>query len=385
MTRHTQVMLVLTFLLAIVGALLLPVDTVKADGYSNGYCSAEGYTYRDGYWWLNGQAYTRTRVQEPYYYWYRHRQYTGYRWVWVYQPVYGTTATNTTVTVINPSEDGWRGKLLDIARQRDQYEGRMRTSALEHNEFIDSVKLLGMEGNFRWNGYGYEMSYAQHPGGALLAAQQAYSQFPTQQGNTVYGYRELADVYGNVDLGALYNQAMRLREQSYGNESKATSEVHAMVDGLGSNIAKIKEIEAKGQAAAAALSASAAKDRATVLREFWSTYDSRTKSPPSAPPAAGAGPPAASPQAAPGGSVTAIVQQKCVACHNSEKKNGGLDLSNLAAVTQDQTQKILDRIVHTDPTKRMPIREDLSPGEPLTRNEVAAFFVAAYAAAETGK
>ena len=376
MTRHTKVMLVLTFLLSIVGFFALPLQSAKADGYSNGYCSAEGYTYRDGYWWLNGQAYTRARVQEAYYYWHRGCQYTSYRWVWSYTPVSGVTTT----TVINPSEDGWRGKLLDIAKQRDQYEGRMRTSAVEHNEFVESVKLLGMEGNFRWNGYGYEMAYAQHPGAVLAAAQQAYSQFPTPQGNSVYGYRELADVYGNVDLGALYNQAMRLREQSYGNESKATSEVHALVDGLGSNIAKIREIEAKGQAAAAALSASAAKDRATVLREFWSTYDSRTKSSPSP-----ASPSQGQPQAAQAGSLQGIVQQKCVACHNSEKKNGGLDLSDLAKVTEAQTNKILERIIHPDPTKRMPIREDLSPGEPLSKNEVAAFFVAAYAAAETGK
>ena len=377
MKRHTQVMLVLTFLLSIIGFFALPAQSAKADGYSNGYCSAEGYTYRDGYWWLNGQAYTRTRVQEPYYYWHRGCQYTSYRWVWSYTPVSGVTTT----TVINPSEDGWRGKLLDIAKQRDQYEGRLRSSAVEHNEFVESVKLLGMEGNFRWNGYGYEMSYAQYPGAAIAAAQQAYSQFPTPQGNSVYGYRELADVYGNVDLGALYNQTMRLREQSYGNESKATSEMHALVNDLGENLAKIKEIEAKGQAAAAALSASAAKDRATVLKEFWSTYDSRTKS-------GGVGPPPAAPQApqaAQAGSLQAIVQQKCVACHNSEKKNGGLDLSNLAAVNTAQTNKILERIIHPDPTKRMPIREDLSPGEPLSKNEVAAFFVAAYAAAETGK
>jgi mono/diheme cytochrome c family protein len=376
MTRHTKVMLVLTFLLSIVGFFALPSQSAKADGYSNGYGSAEGYTYRDGYWWLNGQAYTRARVQESYYYWHRNCRYLAYRWVWAYTPVSGVTTTK----VINPSEDGWRDKLLDIAKQRDQYEGRMRTSAVEHNEFVESVKLLGMEGNFRWNGYGYEMAYAQNPGAAIAAAQQAYSQFPTPQGNSVYGYRELADVYGNVDLGALYNQAMRLREQSYGNESKATSEVHGLVDGLGSNIAKIKEIEAKGQAAAAALSASAAKDRATVLREFWSTYDSRTKGAPSP-----ATPSQGQPQAAQAGSLQGIIQQKCAACHNSEKKNGGLDLSNLAQITEAQTNKILERIIHPDPTKRMPIREDLSPGEPLSKNEVAAFFVAAYAAAEKGK
>lgn len=364
MKRHTKVMLVLAVLLAATSVLTNP-QQARADGYSNGYVSAAGYTYRDGYWWNGNTAFERVRVKSAYTYWHCGRQYTGYRWSYSYKPV------EVRKTVINLSEDGWRGKLLDIAKQRDQYEGKLRASALEHSEFLESIKVLGMEGNFRWNGYGYEMSYAQNP---HAYGQQQYSQYPAQQGQTVYGYRELADIYGNVDLGALYNSVLRLREQSYGYESKATSETHALVGELGGQMARIKEIEAKGAAARAALEAASAKDRATLLREFWSTYPNR------------AAPSTTAPKGGTGGvganeafkTMQAIVKTKCAACHNSDKKNGGLDLSNLDALTDNQGKSILERIVHPDPTKRMPLKSDLSPGTPLTQQEIAAFYLAAY-------
>lgn len=367
MTRHKTVTLVLAFLLSISNVNLIPVQQARADGYSNGFVSAGGYTWRDGYWWLNGRAYTRHKVQEAYTYYRGRCAYTGYRWVWRYTP---TVTKRVVITKQDLSEDGWRGKLLELAKQRDSYEGQLRKSAVEHNEFLESLRILGLEGNFKWNGYGYEMQYAQ--GGHVYGQQSQYSQPPAAQGSTIYGYREMADIYGNVDLGALFNQAMRLRQQSYGNESKATSETHALMGQLAADMRAIKEIEAKGRAAAAALQAAGAKDRATLLREFWQSGGSTTPSGGTQ----GSTAPVNRNEALT--AMTAVVKTKCAACHNSEKKNGGLDLSDLTALSADQGKKILERIVHSDETKRMPLGPDLKPGTPLTQAEIAAFFLAAY-------
>lgn len=332
----------------------------QASEYQNGYVDASGYTWRDGYWWYDGQAYARTQVKQ----YYCQRGCNYYRWVYQYQPV---AVQKTVVTEQDLSEDGWRGKLLDIAKQRDYYEGRNRKSAVEHNEFLESVRVLGMEGNFRWNGYGYEMSYA-HGNQPQVAS---YSQMVAPQGSTIYGYREVADVYGNVDLGALYNSVLRLREQSYGNESRATSETHALVGELGDQVARVEEIRAKAQAASAVLSAASAKDKTTLLKEFWSSRPE--------PGASGAAVRVESARGAVRGDALAklsvLVNQKCVSCHSATKQNGGLNLADLSVLTADQGRAVLSRITSTDQEKRMP----KAPAPPLNPDEIALFYLSAYA------
>jgi hypothetical protein len=380
MMRHTKVTLVLASLLAVSSVFLQVKQTTAGDYYNNGYVGSSGYAYRDGYWYKGDAAYERYQVQEPYYYYNCGIRYTGYRWVYNYRPVAvnKVVITKEDLSYNNTSEDGWRGRLLDIAKQRDVYEGRARASALEHNEFLESVKVMGLEGNFRWNGYGYEMSYAQNPYGDGVYAKhkQVYSHYPAAQGSTIYGYTELADIYANVDLGEIYNSVLRLREQSYGYEAKATSETHALVGELGSQMAQVKEIEAKGRAAAATLKASEAKDRTTLLKEFWAAYPNGSGA---------AALPRPDVQQLPanehGAALGRLIESKCILCHSSEKKNGGLDLGDPGLLTPAQVDKILDRIVHSDPTKRMPLGTDLGPGAPLSKAEIAVFYAAAYGSA----
>jgi mono/diheme cytochrome c family protein len=349
--------------LAILCSGLITSTPAYADGYYNGYVSGD-YTYRDGYWWKDGKSYERYRVEQVYTYYQHGYQYTGKRYVWQYKE------KSPEKVVISLNDERWREQLLEIAKQRDLYEGRLRSSALEHSEFVESVRVLGLEGNFRWNGYGYEMSYANDPHAAVQ--QQAYTQFPQAQGATVYGYTELADVYGNVDIGALYNQVLRLREQSYSYENQATSETHALVGDLTERMAQIKEIEAKGRAAAAALEASRAADRATLLRQFWATG--------SAPPAAGGGAAAATNTRPdvndPVAAMQQIIAQKCLKCHAGAGSSGGLDLSDVYQLDARALKSTLERIISPNPALRMPLADDRGPGEPLTAAETAIFFTA---------
>ena len=126
-------------------------SVTQASGYANGTVSGN-YTYRDGYWWSNGVAFTRTR--QAYYttgYCSSRRCSTrslAYRWVYrrsSYQPA-------VQPQYVTPKTEGWRTKLLEIAATRDRYEASTRASANEHNEFIEAVEALGLTSNFTWRG-----------------------------------------------------------------------------------------------------------------------------------------------------------------------------------------------------------------------------------------
>lgn len=318
--------------------------------YTLGYSDTAGYTLLDdGLWWKDGVAYNRIAKRE--YYTHCGRRY--YRTVYRYE-----RAAVKTYAKINPEKDpDWRIKLLEIVKDRDAWEGEIRRSANEHNEFLESIKALGLEGNFVWDGYGYEPRFAQ---GAAQQQPLQYSQPTAPQGATLYGYRELADVYGNVDLGALYNDAIRLRSQSYQNESKATSETHALIDNLSNRVAAIEEIRAKGAAAAEALKAAEAKDRATILRELWGS-----ERPPTA---------KERPAGAGHAALLQVVSARCAGCHSADAKAGGLDLTNPVGLPDAAKWAILKRVVHTDPAKRMPLGQGNEPGQPLPVDELAVLF-----------
>jgi len=357
-------------------AIMLTIQTpAAASGYANGYTTPAGYTWNNGYWWRNGYAYTRAlSYRTVCSYGCSHRcghncyQQSYYQ----YTLVPGVSGKQYSISYNDIDEGRWRDKLLDIAKYRDQYKSKILQSANEHNEFVDSVRVLGMEGDFKIGNNGYEINLAQGGvyGGGMVAGYQQYSQLPAQQGATVYGYNQISDVYANLDIGALYDQILRLRSQSYEKESVANSEVHGLVGDLGSNIAKIKEIEAKGAAAAAALKAAEAKDRATILQEFWKLSPTQQQQVVQTQ--------TQTPNLDTYDLLVGLVNAKCVSCHNPNKQNGGLDMTNLAALTPEQGDAILNRIKHPDPELRMPLGPDNKPGTPLAANEVALFFLVAY-------
>ena len=334
------------------------MQPAAASGYANGYCE-DGYTWRNGYWWRDGIAYKRVRYRRKV--WYNCGLFgcrSCYRWeyYWRYIPVDPQPASRTYIT---PETPGWRAKLLEIAKQRDEIEGKMRMSALEHSEFIESVRLLGLESNFRWQGYGAGVTYSQaalSPVAPLTGAFGSYySQLPQAQGNTVYGYglSTLIDVYGNVDLGALFQQALRLRQQSAQAESKATSEVHALLGQLDKNVSRIQEIQAKGEAAAKVLKAAEPKDRVTLLQQFWQQTPQRVAQSLN-------GKTQAVHQ-----SVALIFRNKCVSCHSADKAEGDLNLEpeQLAGLSFEARQSIFKRVLTDDPAKRMPKGGELTPEE----------------------
>lgn len=303
---------------------------------------ASDYVWRDGYWWLGGKAYTRS-VE---YYYQGRCKYSRY----VYSPAVGYDYA-AEVAKLKYTDPDWRTKLLDIAKQRDYFEGRMRLDALEQKEFIEAIQVLGLEGNFNWKGYGADVNYGV---GDAYHHQNAYH--PTPQGNTVFGYSAIADVYGNVDLNQLYEQAIRLAEVSQRHGHEATVNAHTLIREEGSWRARVAEIIAKGQAAREALQGAQATGGRVEFRAFGTT--------PNSAPARASNAQAEQVYS----QLQSLVNDKCVKCHKADKLEGGLDLTDLSALSAEQGHSIFERIYSADPEKRMP------KGAPaLTRDELDLF------------
>jgi hypothetical protein len=223
--------------------------------YSVGYVSPAGAVYQgSGIWSYNGYSYTRALV--PGY-------YSGCNYVpsyYQYTQVYPSTTAS--VTAATP---GWRGKLLDLATQRDKFEGRIREGAFEQAYFLQGVKALGLEGNFTWQGYGMTPPYGALAsvgyGTGAYGARAAYGNLQYSsagiQGNTLYGYSygSVADLYGDKNLALLLQQVGRTTDQAQQLAGQAATDLTALATQEGQNRAKIAEIFAKQEAVKSYLAA----------------------------------------------------------------------------------------------------------------------------------
>jgi len=311
------------------------------------FAAASDYTFNNGYYWKDGQAFSRVSVCT--YSTVRGRRCCNRSWR--YTAVSGVYSNITTQT------EGWRTKLLDIAGRHKVYQDQLAASANEQQEFEASVRLLGLEGVV--DNYSYTPQYSNsHAGG--------YDYMAAPQGNTILGYRETttADTFGNVNLGQLYNQVLRLQSQRAELESKATTQTTQAVDNLSERAAQLESQRAKNAILEKLAEAATAESHTKVIRELYTQ-------------AGGASEPVDS-HAEIGKQLSNVLNNKCISCHNQRKQNGGLRLDDLSLITDAQTDKILARINHVDPLKRMPLKDAETPGEPLSVDEKAVFFLAAY-------
>jgi mono/diheme cytochrome c family protein len=204
-----------------------------------------------------------------------------------------------------------------------------------------------------------------------------YTQPITGQGTTVYGYSSVAEAYGNVDLGLLYNQAARLTDQAQQLAGQAATDFQTLVQAEGQNRAEVAKIIAQGQAAREALLATRGSPSGFTQQSqfraftFKVTQDSSGAMKVEQVPA-GTTMPAANtspdfnltgnaPQALKAGNISEIIKNKCVSCHGSDKASGGLNF--LQPITDAQQAAVLERITTTDAVKRMPLKGTLTVAE----------------------
>lgn len=310
---------------------------------------ADGYVYRNGYYWYGGYPYTRTVT----YYCSGSYCYPRYSYTRVanYTPNYNSNYS------ISSTTPGWRSQLLAIAAERDKIEGQMRLSANEHNEFMESVDALGLGGNFSWRGYG------QAPGMAYV--QRDYSQYgeygdfqpAARQGSTVYQsspfYSATADFYGAVDLGALYNQSHQLAQDAGKSGAEAREGHQRLVaqaqhgqQRLAQQLTKLEGLAKLAQVLESEPSAHISIESSGSATYRTELYDQAA--------------PADDPRADTGSiRLTALVNQFCTSCHQPGKQAPDLtgDVTPFAGKIR--------HVLITTGTKRMP-PPDSDPGQKLS-------------------
>lgn len=346
----------ITAVFAALALLCLP-PLLPADGVAN----ADGYTYADGYYFKDGIAYTQKQnwykdwYQEPYTYSYYGCYYTAYRWT------YSWKSTNQYYPVqLKPSGD-WRTQLLGIAAARDKVEGKLRIYAQEQTNFEASVKALGLDGNFRWQNYGVNSMPLYSANGNLQLSSAGV------QGNTVYGYSysSVADVYGNVDLNALYQQASRLTENAQTLAGQAHTDFADLVKQEGGNRARVAEILAKSQAAATVLKAAEGPNQAQIQTRVF-RFEIRPNGETTLTPVQPQQPaPVVS-----GEWLKLSGPSSCVKCHAGGTVQAGFDITkyNPTTATAEFRQKLLSRLLSDDPKVRMP-----KDGNKLTTEQIMQF------------
>lgn len=215
---------------------------------------------------------------------------------------------------------------------------------------------------------------ADSPSGANydISGQATYA----PQGSTVYGYSNFTSRFGQVDLGALYNQAERLTTQAQTLAGQAATDFSALVQQEGANQAEVASIMAQGQAAERALLAARGQPAQAQLSTFQ--FEARVSSDGKIemrPLEADSSHALGNQDAV---TLDSVIETRCISCHSGDQPKGGLDLSARATWQgEGRTEKIagiLARITTPDPTKRMPKAADGHEGEPLTVEELKPFF-----------
>jgi hypothetical protein len=332
-----------------------PVAALASDSYPEGFVNVDSYVWTKGRWYKDGQFYTATKTYytEPYYY--CGRCYTRERYRYAYVPV-------AEVKPALPSyrDPLWREKVLDLVAYRDRVEAQKQLEALQQAEFVETIQVLGLQDNFRWEGYGSHVPYASPLRFRLSAA--------GVQGNTVYGYERstIADLYSSVDLNVALQQAGRLVEGVQRLEGNANQNYQDNVRALNDGAAKIAEIRAKGDILREMLRE---PDRARIEQREYSYRastgaDGRMKVERVDVPNVGK-------------LWEAHAKKECSSCHSGEEPKGNFEWTTYPALpaTGDRDKVgitkeiVLERLITHDLDKRMPRNPEGGPGRKITPKE----------------
>lgn len=330
--------------------------------------TATDYTYRDGYWWLGDKAYTRQLYQNPGYWSYGVYYPGSYYYQYLEVPV--ATKTVYKKETVSYTDPGWRSKLLDIAAQRDKFEGEIRKNAHEQAYFLDGVKALGLQGNFGWSGYG-----AVPPGssGASYGYGYGYASYGGAGANatTKYTYSNLSQLYGDGDLSQLYQAANQLAQNAQRLGGEATSGFTALAGQEGANRARVAEILAKGQMAQQVLQALETAPTG-VTKAFSFKFNERgvfekTEA------ASGVNPKLREELSE---QFSAVASARCASCHSGATRKGGFDVYSYPSMSAEEKQRVWMRLATENEATVMPRTGDGRPGKRLTLEEFRAFLLA---------
>jgi len=333
---------------------------------------ASGWRYSKGYWWKNGYPYVRKKVY-----------YSGCNrgYFWRYYRVHQASSNNYTRTA--GGTEKWRSQLNDILADHMKRQNQIAASANEHNEYLETLdKVLG-----KIQPYGYAPALANPHRASLSTVKQSlqggYQYNPyAQQGSTVYGYSEYAKAYRDMDLNLLMNQANNHTRNAQELSGKAEARFKGMVQDVLRGQERVAEIQARAQAAARVLGATAPQEQ-TESRRTWIKIEQNSKGELNVQKAQPGSSriPEASGVSANQQALFRVLANRCVSCHGAENDAGdkvsrvGIDLTQYLAFDENEKRKVRDSILwkHPDPAKHMPRTPDGSRGEMLPFDEIVLF------------
>jgi hypothetical protein len=240
-------------------------------------------------------------------------------------------------------DPGWRSKVIDVVRDRD-----------EAAAYANALKALGVT---------QPTAYANPAFGSYGAS-----------GSTGYGYtyETLRSAYGETNLNSLYQQAGRLTQGAQQLAGQAHTEFSGLVQQAGDSAGRVAEQLARGQAAAQALRAAAGQSveatKTTVIG------GGTTTTLPTVEPTATAEPVAEPNVSVQSGKVflERVGLPKCGSCHGQKEPKGGFSILDYPTADPEKRQKVLARLFHPSPEKRMPQTAD-GKHVPLSAAELKAF------------
>lgn len=330
----------------------LSVTTTRASDWVVSH-RADGYTVYHGspYYWRGDDAYTRALYTRPGYYQYGYYYPAQSYYQYSYSHTYYTPAPQATYKPYD-----WRSQLLKIAEERDKIEGKMRLAQQDHNQYLEAVQALGLQGNFRFTNYGAS-PYGSYGTAAYTQQVGSYG----AQGQTQYGYsvKEVTELYGDNYVPGLFQQAAQLAKGSQQLAGQATTDFSSLVGQEGANKARVAEVLARGAAAAAALKASEPQASAKYTKQEF-RIDSQAQTAP-----ASVAPAGRRAQAA------ALLNARCAKCHTGAEAKGKFESVRYFDLTPRQRAGVIALCTTQDADKRMPRGEGNGPGEPLTDAELS--------------
>ena len=282
--------------------------------------NANDYVFRDGFYWLNGNAFTRTLVSvpgTPYYDYCGRYCLSASRSYYTYTQV--PVAVKKQATPVQYG-DNWKSEIAKAAAAKE-----------DHAAFQKALTTV----------------FPQQVSAQTVQSDSTYLGGSTAYGYLPYTYQTVKQAYGELDLNQLYQAAARLAQSSQQYSSEATSNHAGLVQSAGDQAARVAEINAKRDAVVAmakSIEPQASSTTTTTVQGYAKAESSSSST---------VGPVM--------DRLSLALNNNCLECHAGNKAKGNLDLTNWKALTEVQKNEIHRRILlpKTDP-KHMPQGKDLA-------------------------
>ncbi len=337
---------------------------VKASNYYSGYVSPAGWIYNsDGYWYYNGvgDPYSRNLVYS----------YNGCSYPNGYYN-YTRAYIAPKAAVIDYSDQDVEKKLVELAVLNVNKEAAFAKEASRQAHVRALAKDLGLTrpgGN-----YPYSANYAGVYGNLLNYPANSFNISANGiNGQTIYGYNTqttTALTGPAVDYSTLLltgqQQSALLAKDSAGYADGANQRLSQLTDRMAGHAKELAEIEMRAKERIAVIQASVvptATITTSTSGQGISTQPLKMEK---------IGPPS-------GGSTIsaafkAVVEAKCLSCHNATTKRGNFDINVWPSLNMNQKTDIVSRrLLTSEPDKLMPRLENGQPGVRLTEDEVRLF------------